>query len=490
MPIINLLRPDQDEALRSIEPALAAMPDFESSCRFLTAAVRAVLSAPAVVLEQAKADQWRLVAVAGTVPPAEAMIQSGRRALATLSDSTHRVSDVALEDGWWTCLLLRRTRERVLLLMVAGDWTLSRVLLQQLTARLGDALEQVPPPRRSHEGRQQVAVASLPQRLARAVDVADSLQIVLEACAAGVGAQKASIAMYDREQESLSVVATFGYPVVLVKHVRIRPGEAVIGRVFQTGRPLRVGDIQTLPGAPEARLRYRTRSFIAVPLVIRSDVVGVISVTDAEEGQFSRHALRSLRAIAGVASLALDRSNALKEAAAHARLAAIDPLTGLFNRRYFISRLHEEVERARRQASDLSVLILDVDNFKALNDRFGHSVGDAELRIAGDVLRRSVRSFDVCARWGGDEFAILMPGSVPESARQIAERIRSGVEAAQPTARWVDDLKVTVSVGLATHSGGTAEDLIERADQALYSAKRAGKNRVHSSENPADRTAS
>jgi diguanylate cyclase (GGDEF)-like protein len=192
-----------------------------------------------------------------------------------------------------------------------------------------------------------------------------------------------------------------------------------------------------------------------------------------------------MSALSSVAGLALDRARALEEAQASARVAAIDALTGLFNRRHFHSRLDEEVERARRQSSPLALLLLDVDNFKQLNDRLGHLVGDAVLRVVGDVLRRSVRLFDVCARFGGDEFAILMPGSGTESTRHVAERIREGVEDSRPAGGpWSDDVRVTTSIGLATFAGGTAEDLIGRADQALYAAKREGRNRVRISEQP------
>ena len=480
MPTIKLLLPDQNEELRALEPALAATSDVESACRFLVPQVAAILDAPGVLLAQERAGPWRVVATARTTVPTNTIVQGARQALATLSDSTRPVTVVTLEDGWWTCLLLRHSAAHVLVLMVLGDWTLSRVLLEDLTERFGRVLDALQPPRRSPARRQLAAAYTLPRRLARAAETADSYQIIVEACAKAVGAQMGSIAIYNRDRDWLSVVATFGYPAVLVKRVRIRPGDGVIGSVFRTGRPIRVDDVRKVGGAPQPRLRYRSTSFMSVPLVLRGDVIGVISVADPDEERFSRIALRNLRALAYIASLAVDRANALEEARAYARVAAVDPLTGLFNRRYFLSRLHEEVERARRQSSALAVLMIDIDNFKQLNDQLGHGVGDAVLRGAGDVLRRSVRSFDVCARFGGDEFAILMPGSGSQSARQIAERIRGGIEDSRPPGGpWADDLRVSASVGLATFSGTTADDLIERADRALYIAKRAGKNRVH-----------
>jgi diguanylate cyclase (GGDEF)-like protein len=209
-------------------------------------------------------------------------------------------------------------------------------------------------------------------------------------------------------------------------------------------------------------------------------VLGVVSVSDPRgAAQFSRQDLRILRTMTSIARLGLDRAKAIEQANAAAHAAAVDPLTGLFNRRHFLARLEEEVERARRQSSPLTIIMLDVDNFKQLNDRLGHLLGDAVLRTVGDVLRRSVRLFDVCARHGGDEFAILMPGSDPENSLQIAERIREGVEDARPAAGpWSDDLRLTTSIGIATFANTTTEELIDRADQALYAAKRQGKNRV------------
>jgi diguanylate cyclase (GGDEF)-like protein len=327
--------------------------------------------------------------------------------------------------------------------------------------------------------RQMSAVHTLPRRLARVTEPAKMYQMIVDACARAVDAQRASLAIYDPERRSLSVAATHGYSPTLVRHLRIRPGDGIIGTVFQAGRALRVADIRRLQGA-SPRLRYRTTSFMCVPLTGSRTVLGVLSVSDPRGAeQFSRQDLRVLRTMASIARLGLDRAKAIEEANAAAHAAAIDPLTGLFNRRHFLARLEEEVERARRQSSPLTVIMIDVDNFKQLNDRLGHLLGDAVLRAVGDVLRRSVRLFDVCARHGGDEFAILMPGSDPESSLQIAERIREGVEDARPAAgHWSDDLRLTTSIGIATFANTTTEELIDRADQALYAAKRQGKNRV------------
>ncbi|MBE3071882.1 MAG: GGDEF domain-containing protein, partial [Acidobacteria bacterium] len=208
---------------------------------------------------------------------------------------------------------------------------------------------------------------------------------------------------------------------------------------------------------------------------------GVLTLTDRHDGlPFTRSDLTTARALAAPAALALAREQLDERAQELAHAAAVDPLTGLFNRRYFETRIAEEIQRARRYGLDLALLIVDADDFKGLNDRLGHLAGDRVLKMMADVLRRSVRAFDVCTRFGGEEFAILMPGSDVKSATHSAERIRHRVD----TYRFEEDLLTpqvhpTISVGVAVLSADvTAQDLIGRADRALYRAKADGKNCV------------
>jgi len=160
-----------------------------------------------------------------------------------------------------------------------------------------------------------------------------------------------------------------------------------------------------------------------------------------------------------------------------AELALTDALTGLCNMRAFQQRLDEELARARRYGHPLSLLMIDVDRLKEINDRAGHEAGSAALVRVADALRHTARATDVTARWGGDEFAMLAPDTPAEAAVRLGERIRSLVaESAGPTGE-----RVTVSVGLATtdgRDGDLATVLRERADAALYSAKRQGRNQV------------
>jgi len=163
------------------------------------------------------------------------------------------------------------------------------------------------------------------------------------------------------------------------------------------------------------------------------------------------------------------------------RYAYVDALTGLANRRALEDALMREVEDARAARAPLSVVLFDVDHFKRVNDTLGHDTGDTVLKDLARVARAEVRGTDLLARWGGEEFMLLLPGTEPGVAAQCAERVRRAVEA---HAFLAPD--VTVSLGVATlHPGEDARVLVRRADDALYDAKRAGRNRVRHAVEPA-----
>jgi diguanylate cyclase (GGDEF)-like protein len=267
-----------------------------------------------------------------------------------------------------------------------------------------------------------------------------------------------------------------------VSDVRMKAGEGLIGDVLSSHLPKIVADVREEPGAARRRIRYRTPSCLLVPLIAAGHLLAVLSLADRSDGQaFGQSDLGRLRAFIAPATLALLAARLAKDKADLAKLVATDPLTGLFNRRHFSARLEEEIARAVRDGSSLTVLAIDVDLFKPVNDRFGHQVGDEVLRAVSLVIRRAVRFFDVCARMGGDEFMVLFHGSAV-SALQTADRIRSRIADwhPDPALGLPNDMNITVSIGLAslgrTESG--VQELLARADRALYSAKGAGRNRV------------
>ncbi len=161
-------------------------------------------------------------------------------------------------------------------------------------------------------------------------------------------------------------------------------------------------------------------------------------------------------------------------------MAVIDGLTGLYNRRYFDRHLHLMMERAQEQQRDLALLILDIDLFKPVNDKYGHSVGDKVLKEFASRLLRSVRGVDLACRYGGEEFVVLMPDTNQQRANTVAERVRSAIADVEFLIEPGLAVNITVSVGVALidADGDTPENLLKRADRALYRAKEMGRNRV------------
>jgi two-component system, cell cycle response regulator len=162
------------------------------------------------------------------------------------------------------------------------------------------------------------------------------------------------------------------------------------------------------------------------------------------------------------------------------QLSNTDPLTQLFNRRYMIDMLERELQRTIRKGSPLSLVMMDIDHFKLVNDHFGHQNGDVVLVAVADLSRKDLRSYDFAARYGGEEFVLILPETAHEEALQVAERVRVEVEK-QVFTGDLSDLRVTISMGVATCPAAgisSVAGLIREADEALYRAKQKGRNRV------------
>lgn len=167
-----------------------------------------------------------------------------------------------------------------------------------------------------------------------------------------------------------------------------------------------------------------------------------------------------------------------------------DHLTGLYNRRYLMDVLERELSRVQRSGSHLSLLILDIDHFKDINDHYGHQGGDMVLAEAASVFRNELRVYDTAARYGGDEFVAVIPGASQSEAEAVAERIRDSVEKSRFSEK-MENVRLTVSIGIAVYPGPgieTMEDFIREADGALYRAKAGGRNRVEGPPSPAPGT--
>jgi len=228
---------------------------------------------------------------------------------------------------------------------------------------------------------------------------------------------------------------------------------------------------ETLPRAGMA-------SDMAIPLRSHGRVTGALRVASRRAFAYEPEDFDLLQRLADFVAVAVENQRLLD---AHRRMAEVDGLTGVCNHRHFRTLLARETERARQLSQSLALVMVDVDHFKRVNDDHGHPVGDAVLRHVAGLLARRVRRSDVVSRYGGEEFAILLPGSDAAAAARLAEELRAGLASGSGhDGDSPSPVPVTASFGVASipADAATETELVEAADRALYRAKRSGRNRV------------
>lgn len=295
-----------------------------------------------------------------------------------------------------------------------------------------------------------------------------------------IGAERGSLMILDSKHNMLSVKAAKGIERHFYRDITVRVGEGISGAIVAHGTPLMVRDIETEVVKRKNIPGYKTKSFIAVPLKLDDRVIGVINVSDKITGEvFNEEDLHMLLSFANYASIALERGAYYSMSEEFKMISMTDPLTGLFNRRYFRERLFEEVERVKRHSECFTIFVIDVDNFKIFNDKYGHIAGDDILKRVSRSIRNTVRSMDVVARYGGEEFTVILPHTNKKESFVIAERIRKEIEGMKPSSPEITE-HPTISVGIAEFplDANSIEELIHNADRAMYVAKRQGKNMV------------
>jgi diguanylate cyclase (GGDEF)-like protein len=217
-----------------------------------------------------------------------------------------------------------------------------------------------------------------------------------------------------------------------------------------------------------------TSSRMSIALVSFGQTLGVLVLDSARHNAFDSGFQQTLESLADICATAIQNAQHVERVR---QLAYLDGLTGIFNRRFFEMRITEEIERATRFESNLAVLMVDIDQFKRLNDEFGHLLGDEVLRQVSSIFSDHLRKIDVVCRYGGEEFAILLPETAWQNALQVADKLRLFIE------RWPFPgvpRPVTVSAGAATfpEHGRVRDELVKAADAGLYAAKQAGRNCV------------
>ena len=290
-----------------------------------------------------------------------------------------------------------------------------------------------------------------------------------------------AVALVHRRAQQGSGLVLDGFDRVADKFFRrtVAEGDGAAGWVMTNALPRRIDDLSTSDLAIGDGGTEGIRSWLGVPLFMYGGCEGVIAVQSTRVAAFGPAHQRLLE------SEALQIASALQNAQLY-ELAMVDGLTGLFVRRYFDARIEDEVERSKRYGSPFSVVMMDIDDFKRLNDTYGHVVGDRVLRTISSVVKAQVRGVDTAARYGGEEIALILPRTEMVAAYNLAERIRAAIAEQRVTTDADADetsksLGVTASFGIAAFpecKAQSGEDLVRRADRALYRAKRTGKNRV------------
>ena len=254
----------------------------------------------------------------------------------------------------------------------------------------------------------------------------------------------------------------------------LSPGLGLGARSLASGRSVIENEVQVVDGYIAGFAE--TKSEMCVPLIIFGEKLGVLALESAEKNAFDPDDIQPLESVADICAAAIQNAHNFDRMK---QLAYVDGLTGIHNRRYFEMRLVEELERAGRFQGRMSLIMLDIDHFKKMNDEFGHLLGDEMLRAVSGILKQQLRKMDMVCRYGGDEFAIVVPETAGESAMRVAEKLRRQVEA-----HFFPGVPrpVTISCGVADYPvhGVTRDEIVAAADAALYLAKQAGRNRVAS----------
>ena len=282
----------------------------------------------------------------------------------------------------------------------------------------------------------------------------------------------AHVSVLLKDEEDLVLRACYGKLTTRVPEGgRLSSGVGPWGRALEAGKTLMENDAAA---SPDAGLYVESGSRMCIPLLSFGQTLGVLVLDSDRKGAFNANDTQPLESVADIVATAIQNAHYIDRVK---QLAYLDGLTGIFNRRFFELRIAEEIERARRFKSGLGVIMIDIDQFKRLNDEFGHLLGDEVLRQVSSLLSQQLRKIDVVCRYGGEEFAIVLSQTSQQHTLAVAEKLRRIVE------RWQFPgvpRAVTISAGTASYPehGLTRDELVKAADAGLYAAKQGGRNRV------------
>lgn len=311
--------------------------------------------------------------------------------------------------------------------------------------------------------------------------VDDVLEHIARSVVTLIQADAATIRVFDLKTGTLNVNSGFGMEEGMFTQPPVTVGEGIAGMVVKKGEPFvapNFADVAEKCAAETVNLKS-LGSVICMPMRTREGSLGCITVVRKNQNPYSANDQLLLNIFATEAVEAVEKARLIIELK---RQATFDPLTNLLNKHNLIARLETEVERCNRHRQILSVIFIDLDNFKSCNDTLGHLMGDKLIHDVGRFLHGQCRVSDILGRFGGDEFVIVAAQTNDQGAHIFGERIRERMAshcfALDSTS--AHDVKTTCSIGIASlpEHGKGAQELLDRADQALYASKRGGRNRV------------
>lgn len=312
-------------------------------------------------------------------------------------------------------------------------------------------------------------------------DLKKTLLMILDKCRAAAKSQKASIMLLNKDTNELEVKVVRGIDPITERKIndgeiectKIKVGEGIAGRVAKNKKLMIVDEVKKSKEFKKSD-QSNVDNIICLPLVADDEVVGVLNITNKLSGEkFNEEDAEMLSTLAGQVGMTIRNANLY-------HLAITDGLTQLFIHRYFEQKLHDEFLRAKRYKRPVSLIMSDIDHFKKFNDTYGHQQGDLVLITVAKLFRLNSRDVDIPCRYGGEEYAVILPETGPEEAVECAERLRKTVAEHDFPSLKGGTLKVNISLGVATFPlhAEDEEGLVKSADQALYFSKENGRNRV------------
>jgi diguanylate cyclase (GGDEF)-like protein len=316
------------------------------------------------------------------------------------------------------------------------------------------------------------------------LELSDILTTIMKKSKKLIKAETWSILLLDEETGELVLEKITGKKedTGRMKKVRLRLGEGIAGWVAQEGIPVVMPDVsidERFCSTMDRETGVRTKSLMCVPIKSKGNIIGVLEIANkTTDTPFTRDDLNIIMRIVDHAAIAIERASLYQKMA---ELSITDDLTKLFNTRYLDRTLETEITRSTRHKSSLSLIFMDIDHFKVINDNYGHLIGSKLLVEIGQLLIKRLRTIDIVARYGGDEFVIVLPQTPPSAALQIAERIRKAIEQNVFLKKEGYSLRLTASFGVASYpeSAKSKEDLLRLADEAMYKVKYQTRNGVY-----------